>query len=89
MLTALVRTWLRRPVEATGVAMAKKKLLVDRNYILCGGCREIWHLKESYACVKCEITMQLSNLQGLIKSVYENIDNLTIGKTERPMIGRE
>jgi hypothetical protein len=76
-------------MEAAGVIMAKKKLLVDRNYTLCGGCKEIWHLKESYSCVKCEITMQLANLQGLLKSVYENIDNLVIGKIERPMIERE
>ncbi len=89
MCAALVHAWFRRPVEATGVTMSKLKPLVDKNYILCNGCGEIWHLKQDYSCVKCEITMQLSNLQGLLTSVYENIDNLIIGKTERPMIERE
>jgi len=67
-----------------------KKPLVDKNYELCQGCREVWFLSAqgTYACDTCLIKSLLDEAKGFIELAYEYLQDVEIGIKERPMIER-
>jgi hypothetical protein len=69
--------------------MGKRKPLVDKNYRLCGGCQEIWHLQAQYACDKCLFIFKAADLFEMSRSLLYELKTLDIGIKERPMIERE
>jgi hypothetical protein len=64
----------------------KRKWKVNRDYELCNGCGQNWHLKDDYACQRCLIEMAEQQL----KNVVEELVNMRAVKqpdiTIRPMI---